>query len=109
MPPVRSADGTGIYCEVDGAGAPLVLCTASFSTHLHWEGVRPALGRHCRTAAWDYRGHGRSGAPADDSGWSLERFLEDLAAVHEEPSGVRRVNAGEDLSERALAGPVLPK
>ena len=86
MPTVRASDGARIFYRVVGSGTPLILCTASFSTHLHWAGQEPELGRDHRLVSWDYRGHGRSDAPAPEQ-FSLAQIVDDLRAVHEAACG----------------------
>jgi pimeloyl-ACP methyl ester carboxylesterase len=83
----RAPDGTEIfYCAI-GKGVPLLLSAASFSTHRHWASQAEDLGRDLRVVTWDYRGHGRSGAPASLEQYTFERVVEDLDAVHEAACG----------------------
>jgi pimeloyl-ACP methyl ester carboxylesterase len=84
---VTSTDGTRIFYRVAGEGTPLILSAASFSTHLHWVEAQAALSRRLRVVTWDYRGHGRSDAPAAEPRYSLAAMLEDLRAVHGAAAG----------------------
>jgi pimeloyl-ACP methyl ester carboxylesterase len=87
VPFARSEDGTEIFYRFSGEGLPLLLSAASFSTHLHWEQQERSLGRDLRIVAWDYRGHGRSGAPGSLEPYAFDRVVEDLLAVHRAAAG----------------------
>ncbi len=87
MATVRAGDGAEIFYRCVGEGPVLLLCTASFSTHVHWSGVEPALARRYRVVTWDYRGHGLSEAPDEPGRYSLARVVEDLRAVHRAAAG----------------------
>ena len=111
MPTVRATDGAELSYRAEGAGTPLILCTASFSTHLHWSGVEAALAQRHRVVTWDYRGHGLSEAPDDPERYSLAQITEDLRVVHEtaigdEPAIVGGLSIGGLISlSHALAHP----
>lgn len=77
-----STDGTRLAWQAEGAGPPLILLAPTLCTRLHWTAIAPALADGSRVISCDYRGHGESGAPADPGAYTLERVLEDLAAVH---------------------------
>ena len=80
--PLAEARGAQIYYEVHGAGAPLLLIPGfGSSIPVYWANL-PELSRHFRVIAFDPRGAGRSGAPAD--GYSMEVFADDAAAVLED-------------------------
>ena len=87
MSSVRASDGAQLWYEARGEGPPLLLCTASFASSAHWSNVSAALGRRHRVVSWDYRGHGRSDAPAEDERYSLARIVDDLRTVHEAAAG----------------------
>ena len=111
MPTVTSSDGAEIFYRVAGSGPPLLLCTASFSTHLHWSVNEPDLAPHARVVTWDYRGHGRSEAPPEPERYTLDQVVADLAAVHDaaapgEPAFVGGLSVGGLVSlSYALAHP----
>lgn len=96
---VESRDGTRIFCAVSGpeparARGTVLLCHPSFSSHrlfepLGWAG----LAGH-RLVRWDYRGHGRSDAPTDPAGYSLEHLFEDLEAVWAATCGSEAIHLG---------------
>jgi pimeloyl-ACP methyl ester carboxylesterase len=83
VPTLHAPDGTPIFYRVHGSGVPLILSSAAFSTHAHWESQQEDLGDRLRVIAWDYRGHGRSGVPKSRDGWEFDRVIDDLAAVHD--------------------------
>ncbi len=82
MPYVESSDGARIFWSAQGSGPPLLLSSASFSTHLHWAGQVEALARFARVVSWDYRGHGLSDAPEQPERYSLAQVVDDLRCVH---------------------------
>ena len=83
MPYTESSDGAKIFWSAQGSGPPLLLSSASFSTHLHWAGQVDALARFSRVVTWDYRGHGLSDAPPETERYSLTQVVEDLRRVHD--------------------------
>lgn len=84
---VESSDGAKIAWRATGSGPPLVLCTASFCTHLHWSSVEEPLAEFARVVSWDYRGHGLSDAPDDPARYTLDQVVADLGAVCEAAIG----------------------
>lgn len=103
MPFVESSDGAKIFWCAQGSGPPLLLSSASFSTHLHWAGQVEALARFTRVVTWDYRGHGLSDAPDQSERYSLEQVVEDLRCVHDaaaegEPAFVAGLSVGGIVS-----------
>lgn len=89
-----ASDGAKIFYRAVGEGVPLLLCSASFSTHQHWSHQEEALSRHFRVVTWDYRGHGLSEAPVEESRYSLAQVCDDLRAVHEAAAGSEPAFAG---------------
>ncbi len=80
---VPSPDGTPIAVFLSGEAAgtrPLLLVHGTSGDHRTWRVVGPMLGRRRRLAAMDRRGRGDSG---DASAWSIEREVQDVAAVAE--------------------------
>ncbi|WP_246236456.1 alpha/beta fold hydrolase [Actinomadura chibensis] len=83
--PVRAADGTRLYAEVDGddrTDLAVVFCHGWTLTQDSWHFQRKALRGLARLVFWDHRGHGRSDGGARD-GYALSRLAGDLAAVIE--------------------------
>ena len=87
MATATASDGAEIFYRVAGEGPPLLLSTASFATHRHWRDQAERLAHRFRVVTWDYRGHGRSEAPAEDRRFSLEQVVDDLRAVHAAAAG----------------------
>lgn len=99
MATARASDGARLFYRAVGAGPPLILSSASFSTHLHWSALEPLLAPHCQLISWDYRGHGRSEAPEEPRRYSLAQVVDDLRAVHDaaaqgEPAYVGGLSVG---------------
>ncbi|WP_407564735.1 alpha/beta fold hydrolase [Streptomyces sp. 184] len=99
MRKVVSRDGTTIAYRKAGDGPPIVLLNGAFRDHTIFDQLVPELTPSCTVYAYDRRGRGESGdAPA----WSLEREVEDLAAVIEEAGGEAVVFAGSTGANLAL-------
>lgn len=80
MPTTTSADGTSIAYDVTGSGPPLVYVTGA-TTFRRFQPVLAdvkAFAREFTVVSYDRRGRGDSGP---GGAWSLDRELEDLAAV----------------------------
>lgn len=87
MPYVEASDGAKIFWRASGAGVPLLLSCASFSTHAHWSGQETELARFARVVSWDYRGHGLSDAPEEPARYTLAQVVDDLRRVHAAAAG----------------------
>jgi pimeloyl-ACP methyl ester carboxylesterase len=73
--------GVRIFYEVNGQG-PAILLTHGFSaTSAMWRPQIPALSRDHSLIVWDMRGHGQSEYPEDDSAYSEEATVADMAAI----------------------------
>jgi pimeloyl-ACP methyl ester carboxylesterase len=83
VPYAESSDGAKIFWRAQGSGPPLLLSSASFSSHLHWAGQEATLARFARVVTWDYRGHGLSDAPEEPERYTLAQVVEDLRRVHD--------------------------
>jgi pimeloyl-ACP methyl ester carboxylesterase len=52
------------------------------TTHVNWQPqVAPLVAAGARVVLWDYRGHGRSAAPADPDAYSMDRVVDDLGRI----------------------------
>ena len=71
-----------LYADDGGAGdgLPVVLLHSLAGNTRQWEAQLAHLRAGRRAVALDWRGHGRSGAPAD-GGWSLAEMARDVAAA----------------------------
>jgi pimeloyl-ACP methyl ester carboxylesterase len=79
--PKINRDGVNIYYEVHGAG-PVVLLTHGYSaTSQMWKGQIEAIGKDHTLVIWDMRGHGQSDYPEDQSLYSEEATVGDMAAI----------------------------
>ena len=93
----RVALSTGVALEVEqfGAGPPVVLVPGGAMTHRVWDHQVGALRHHYRSLAVDLRGSGASDKPP--SGYSVDLFAADLAALVEELRLERPVVVGHGL------------
>jgi 2-succinyl-6-hydroxy-2,4-cyclohexadiene-1-carboxylate synthase len=79
---VIAADGVRLHAEAHGHGIPLLLSCAYCTTHENFRPqVEPLVRAGARVVLWDYRGHGRSEAPADPEAYSMARVVDDLGRV----------------------------
>ncbi|MBN6057595.1 alpha/beta hydrolase [Nonomuraea sp. RK-328] len=103
---VISADGTPIRYDRCGTGAPVVLVHGAFTdrTHPLLREVATALSPWFTVYNYDRRGRGGSG---DVAPYTVEREIEDLAALLAEAGGTAMVfggSSGAALALRAAAG-----
>lgn len=103
--PVTAADGTELHAEVFGPDdAPAVVLVHGWTCALRfWTLQIQELSRDFRVIAYDLRGHGRSGRPADPD-YSTDAFADDLDAVLAAAlrPGERAVVAGHSLGGMTL-------
>jgi pimeloyl-ACP methyl ester carboxylesterase len=103
MQVVRSADGTDIAVEQFGDGSPLVLVGGAFQDRSSMNAVAAGLRDTFTVYEYDRRGRGASG---DKVPYSVEREVEDLAAVIEvagAPAFVFGQSSGGALALEAAA------
>jgi len=74
---------TVLHVVEDGppAGTPLVLLNGAMCALPMWAKLMPQLAREFRVVRHDYRGTGQSEPGPDLSGYTLEQYADDLAAV----------------------------
>src|SRR5437868_11299376 len=78
----EAPDGTRIHWSVTGQGAPaLVCCDGIGCDGFAWKYIVRDFAPTHRIVRWHYRGHGRSGVPADRSRVTFEDICDDLSAV----------------------------
>jgi pimeloyl-ACP methyl ester carboxylesterase len=105
MPTVTSKDGTQIAFEKIGQGPAVILVDGALCYRAHW-GQGPlaqALATHFTVYTFDRRGRGESG---DTQPYTVEREIEDIAALVDEASGkvyLYGVSSGSVLALRAAA------
>jgi len=99
MSAVLASDGVALHAEAHGEGIPLVLSCGFATTCENFRPqVEPLVAAGARVVLWDYRGHGRSEAPADPAAYSLEQVVDDLGRVLDQAAGDRpAVLAGHSL------------
>ncbi len=82
MAEIEGAGGVRLYVEAHGEGTPIVFTCAFCTTHENFRPQVEELVSHgARVVLWDYRGHGKSEAPAEDGAYSMDLVLNDLACV----------------------------
>jgi hypothetical protein len=86
----RTRDETPIYYEVHGHGRPLILCYGLLCRREHWRYQIEPLARHYTVILFDYRGHHRSGAPANDQHLTLDWCARDVQDLIAGPDGSPR-------------------
>ena len=93
----RVSLSTGVALEVEefGSGPPVVLVPGGAMTHRVWDHQVGALRRRYRSLAVDLRGSGASDKPP--SGYSVDHFATDLAALIEQLGLERPVVVGHGL------------
>ena len=80
-------DGTRLFVRTNDEAAAAgretwaVLCDGIACDGFIWKYLWDELGREMPVAHWNYRGHGRSGAPVDPARVDVAAHAEDLAAV----------------------------
>jgi pimeloyl-ACP methyl ester carboxylesterase len=79
--PMLDRDGVKIHYEVAGDGPALILTHGYSSTAQMWAGQIAPLAAHFKVITWDMRGHGASDYPLDQSAYSEEATVADMAAL----------------------------
>ena len=91
MPLATTPDGTRLYFETLGSGAPLLLLAGQSSDHREWDGVRADFAAHHRVIVLDYLGTGQSDKPSAPA-YSTRGFAQDAVAVMDQ-LGIERAHA----------------
>jgi pimeloyl-ACP methyl ester carboxylesterase len=79
----ESFDGTKIYFESHGEGAPIVFCYGVGCLFNHWSQQVRYFSRTHKTFLFDYRGHHQTEIPEDKSLLTIESLAKDLIAYCE--------------------------
>jgi pimeloyl-ACP methyl ester carboxylesterase len=97
--------GARVYYEVFGSGPITLLFLPTWSlVHSRvWKLQVPYLARHYRVIVFDGRGNGKSGRPADASGYSIGLFADDALAVMDATATKRAVMVGYSMGGLTLA------
>lgn len=85
--PFINRDGVKIYYEVHGDGPPLLLTHGYSSTSEMWRGQIATLSKSFKLIIWDMRGHGRTDYPEEQSQYTEQLSLEDMAAILDKVCG----------------------
>ncbi|MBI1862410.1 MAG: alpha/beta hydrolase [Deltaproteobacteria bacterium] len=80
---VESADGTQIYYEIFGSGAPMLLFNGLLCQRAHWRHQITHFSRYFQVVTFDYRGHNASGFPSNEGHLTLEWCARDGVALCE--------------------------
>jgi pimeloyl-ACP methyl ester carboxylesterase len=95
--PKLNRDGVDIYYEVHGSG-PTVLLTHGYSaTSQMWKGQIEPFSKDHQLVIWDMRGHGQSDYPEDQSAYSEEHTVADMAAILDAVGADKAVIGGLSL------------
>ena len=95
--PTINRSGVNLYYEVHGEGPALLLSHGYSATSQMWQGQIAALSRLHKVIVWDMRGHGRSDSPNDQSEYSHEKSVEDMAALLDVVGVEKAIVAGLSL------------
>lgn len=88
MPFLKREGRVRIYYEVHGSGTPLILSHGFSSNSSMWRGqIEPLTKAGYKLIIWDMRGHGRSAYPDDQSAYSEQHTVSDIAALLDEVGG----------------------
>ncbi len=101
---VEAEDGTPLwYQRFEGPPPTLVLCDGVGCDGYVWRHLIPHLQGRVRMIHWNYRGHGRSGAPVDLGRLGIEECAQDLWRVVDH-AGVREpaVLAGHSMGVQVI-------
>lgn len=90
-------DGVKLYYETHGEG-PVILLTHGYSaTSQMWRGQIAPLSAKNKLVLWDMRGHGQSDYPDDQSAYSEEATVADMAALLDEVGAKTAIVGGLSL------------
>jgi len=79
---VEAEDGTRMFVEELGEGAPPIVLTDGIGCDgFAWRYLAPRLAKRHRVVHWHFRGHGRSGPPVDPERLSIEDLARDLRRI----------------------------
>jgi len=79
--PLLDRPGTFVSYSAEGDGPPLLLTHGFAATAQMFAANLPALALRNRVVTWDIRGHGASGDPADQSCYTAQASIDDMAAI----------------------------
>ena len=88
--------GVKVYYESHGQGQPILLSHGYSATSQMWRGQVDAFPGY-RVITWDMRGHGQTDSPDDQSLYSEEHTVDDMAAILKECGVEKAIIAGLSL------------
>ncbi len=101
--PTATINGTTIFYDDTGSGAPLLLVHGSWVDRTSWDAVTPALSETFRVVNVDLRGHGKSMLDPPDAG-TVHDDVSDLAALVDHlgvgPVNVAGISSGACITLR---------
>lgn len=86
-----------LYYQTSGSGSPVLLTHGFAATSRMWHGQAEAFRDRHELITWDMRGHGRSGSPGDETAYSVENTVADMAALLDLLGHERAVIGGHSL------------
>lgn len=95
-------DGTTIRYSSRGRGTALVTCNGVANTTTFWHYFEDHFSSLARVICWDYRGHGRSDAPADPATFGIDCHARDLEAVLDRAGVEKAVLAGFSMGVQVI-------
>jgi len=95
--PMLDRDGVKIHYEVAGEGPALLLTHGYSATGEMWRGQLATLSPHFKVITWDMRGHGASDYPQDQTAYSEEATVADMAALLDEAGAGSAIIGGLSL------------
>jgi pimeloyl-ACP methyl ester carboxylesterase len=97
MATLKRPDGVNLYYETHGEG-PVILLTHGYSaTSQMWRGQIAPLSKSHKLVIWDMRGHGQSDSPEDQSLYSEEATVADMAALLDTVAAKKAIVGGLSL------------
>ncbi|HCU26032.1 MAG TPA: hypothetical protein DF383_13525 [Deltaproteobacteria bacterium] len=97
-----SFDSTPIYFKSVGIGYPIVLCNGMGVSTFFWKYFEQAFKHDFQVITWDYRGHGRSGAPKNPENINVHSLVEDCKAVLNELKIKKALFVGHSLGTQVV-------
>jgi pimeloyl-ACP methyl ester carboxylesterase len=86
-----------VYYESEGQGPAILLSHGYSATGRMWRGQVEALKDRYQVITWDMRGHGETDSPADQSLYSEEATVDDMASILREVGADEAVIGGLSL------------
>jgi pimeloyl-ACP methyl ester carboxylesterase len=95
--PNLTRNGVNLHYETHGDGQAILLSHGYSATSEMWRGQIEPLTRRHKLIIWDMRGHGRSDYPDDQSAYSEEATVADMAALLDAAGADRAIVGGLSL------------